>query len=123
LSSVKHKSVNQTPSHCSHATLFKAQTLVKNWLNAGSKEALTDAAFMGEQVFIDLFIKYNTAIHSSAAVERLFSIGKDILTAKRANLAKLSDANFEKLMFMKGNQHHVAAMLAEQEQDAKAAKL
>ena len=75
---------------------------------------------MGEQVFIDLFIKYNTAIPSSAAVERLFSIGKDILTAKRA---KLSDANFEKLMFMKGNQHHVAAMLAEQEQDAKAAKL
>lgn len=100
--------------------MIKAQTLVKNWLNAGSKEALTDAAFMGEQVFIDLFIKYNTAIPSSAAVERLFSIGKDILTAKRA---KLSDANFEKLMFMKGNQHHVAAMLAEQEQDAKAAKL
>jgi hypothetical protein len=102
--------------------LFKAQTLVKNWLNAGSKEALTDAIFMGEQVFIDLFIKYNTAIPSSAADEQLFFIGSDILTANRANLAKLSDANFEKFMFMKGNQHRVATMLVEQKQDAKAAK-
>jgi hypothetical protein len=93
---------------------------VKNWLNACSKEALTDAAFMGEQVFIYLFIKHNAA---TPAVERLFSTGEDILTAKRAKLAKLSDANFEKLMFIKGNQHHVAAMLEEQEQNAKAGKL
>jgi hypothetical protein len=71
---------------------------------------------MGEQVFINLFLKYNTAIPSSAAVERLFSIGKDTLTAKRATL---SDANFEKLMFMKGNQHHVAAMEAELDTDVK----
>jgi hypothetical protein len=78
---------------------------VKFWLNAGSKEALTDTAFMGEQVFIDLVIKYNTIIQSSAAVKRLFSIGRDISTAKRA---KLSGANFEKLMFMKGNQEHDA---------------
>ena len=84
---------------------------MKNWLSVGSKEDLTDSAFMGERVLIDLFIKYNTAIPSSAAVERLFSIGKDILTSKRA---KLSDANFERLMFMKGNQHHVAGMQAEQ---------
>jgi len=93
--------------------VVKAQSLVKNWLDAGSKDTLTDAAFMGEQVFIDLFIKFNTSIPSSAAVERLFSIGKDILTAKRATL---SDANFEKLMFMKGNQHHVSAMEAEEQQ-------
>ena len=60
----------------------------------------------------------NTANPLSAAVERLFSVGKDIgprLTAKRANL---SEANFENLMFMKGNQHLVAAMLAEEEHDA-----
>jgi hypothetical protein len=76
---------------------------VKIWLNAGSKEALTDAVFTGEQVLIDLFIKCNTVIHSIAPVERLFSIGKDILTARRAYLVKLSDANFEKLMFMKGS--------------------
>jgi hypothetical protein len=65
---------------------------------------------MGEQVFITLFLKYNTAIPSSAPVERLFSIGKDTLTAKRATLP---DANFEKLMFMKCNQHRVAATEAE----------
>ena len=58
-----------------------------------------------------LYSARDTAIPSSAAVERLFSIGKDILTAKRA---KLSDAKFERLMFMKGNQHHVAGMQAEQ---------
>jgi hypothetical protein len=75
---------------------------------------------MGEQVSIDVVNKYNTTTHLSAAIKRLFSIGKDILTAKRA---KLSDANFEKLIFMKGNQHHVAAMLAKQEQDAKAGSL
>jgi hypothetical protein len=40
---------------------------------------------------------------------------------KRAYFVQLLNANFEKFMFMKGNQHHVAAMLAEQ--DAKAAKL
>src|SRR5215475_13242633 len=44
--------------------MVKAQTLVKNWLDAGSKDTLTDAAFMGEWVFIDLFIKFNTAIPS-----------------------------------------------------------
>lgn len=74
MSSVKHKFVNQTLSHCSHATLFQALTLVKNWQNVGSKEALTDAAFMGEQVFIGLFIKYDTPIHSCAAVESHFSL-------------------------------------------------
>ena len=58
-------------------------------------------------VLMDLFIKYNRAIPSSAAVERLFSVGKNILRAKRASL---SDANFEMLMFIKGNQHHVEGM-------------
>jgi len=59
-----------------------------------------------------LFAKFNTAIPSSAAVERQFSIGKDILRAKRATL---SDANFEKQMFMKGNHHHIETMEKEQE--------
>jgi hypothetical protein len=46
---------------------------------------------------------YNTAVPSSAAVERFFSQGKDILRAKRATL---SDYNFEMLMFLRGNRHH-----------------
>lgn len=56
---------------------------------------------------IDLITKYNTAIPPSAAVEHLFSICENIL---RANRATLSDGDFERLMFMKGNQHHVEAM-------------
>ncbi|KAB0795331.1 hypothetical protein PPYR_12170 [Photinus pyralis] len=80
----------------------KAQTLVKTWLDAKSKDSVTDAAFLGEAVLINLFIKYNTAIPSSAAVERLFSTGKDILRAKRSSL---SDETFNILMFMKGNIH------------------
>jgi len=62
-------------------------------------------------------LKFNTAIPSSATVERLFSIVRDILRAKRATLSlseratlSLSDANFEKWMFMKGNHHHVKTM-------------
>ena len=50
--------------------------------------------------WIDLFIKYNTPLTSSAAVERLFSMGSDILRAKRSSLTA---DNFEKLLFIKGN--------------------
>jgi len=57
-------------------------------------------AFLTEKVLSDLFIKYHTTIPSSDAVEHLFSIGIDILRTKRSTL---SDANFEKPMFMKGN--------------------
>jgi len=49
-------------------------------------------------------IKFNTPVPSSAAVERFFSQGKDILKAKRASLA---DETFEMLMFMRGNKHHL----------------
>jgi hypothetical protein len=54
-----------------------------------------------------LFVKYNTPVPSSAAVERFFSIGKDILRPKRASL---SDDNFNMLMFRKGNMHHMASL-------------
>ena len=69
---------------------------------AGPKVSVTDAAFLGEPVLIELFIKYNTAIPFSAAVERFFSTRKDILRAKQS---PLSDDNFNMLMFMKGNMH------------------
>ena len=53
-----------------------------------------------------LFVQYNTTIPSSAAVEKIFSTGKDILKPK-SKRASLSDKNFERLVFLKGNDHHI----------------
>ncbi|KAL4112449.1 hypothetical protein QTP88_016238 [Uroleucon formosanum] len=47
-----------------------------------------------------LFIRYNTSLPSSAPVERLFSFARFIHAPNRSNL---SNANFEKLVFLKGN--------------------
>lgn len=84
----------------------KAQSLLVSWLDAGSKNDLSDGTFLGEPALIKLFTKYNTPIPSSAAVERLFSIGKEILRARRC---QLSDDMFERLMFMKSNLHHMVS--------------
>ena len=45
---------------------------------------------------------YNAPLPSSASVERLFSVGKDILRPKRS---KMSDANFERAMFLRTNRN------------------
>ena len=45
-----------------------------------------------------MFIHSNTAILSSAAIERHFSVGKDVLKPKRSGL---TDRNFEMLVFLK----------------------
>ena len=46
-----------------------------------------------------MFIDSNTAILSSAAIERLFSMGKDVLKPNRSGL---TDQHFEVLVFLKG---------------------
>ncbi|KAF9409263.1 hypothetical protein HW555_011298, partial [Spodoptera exigua] len=64
----------------SNSLKSKAYSLVKMWLDMKSKDSFNDAAFLREQIFINLFIKYNTAIPSSTAVERLFSTADKRLT-------------------------------------------
>ncbi|KAG7163707.1 hypothetical protein Hamer_G002938 [Homarus americanus] len=49
----------------------------------------------------ELFIKYNNPIPSSAAVEHMFSLGKDVLRPKRS---RMSDKHFEMRVFLRGNQ-------------------
>ena len=51
-------------------------------------------------ISVSLQFQCNTTLPSSAAVERLFSLGKDILKPKRCGL---SDEHFEILAFLKGN--------------------
>ncbi|KAG0727318.1 hypothetical protein GWK47_034902 [Chionoecetes opilio] len=52
------------------------------------------------QIWVDLLIRYNTPVPSSAAVERLFSMDSDVMRPKRSSLTA---KNFEKLVFLKGN--------------------
>ena len=83
------------------STKSKAAQIVSVWLQAKGTDSLADPAFNSEKVLMELFARYNTAMPSSAAVERLFSLGKDILRAKRSCL---SDDNFKMLLFMKANE-------------------
>jgi hypothetical protein len=61
----------------------KAESLVAAWLDQDSKQDYADMTFLGEPVLVKVFVQYNTTIPSSAAVERIFSTGKDILKPKR----------------------------------------
>ena len=54
------------------------------------------ATLLSNTTLRELFVKCNTAIPSSAAVERLFSLGKDVLKPKQS---ALSDEHFEMLVF------------------------
>jgi len=63
------------------------------------KGPLTVGAFP-TKAFQNAFFRYNTPIPSSAAVERMFSMGKDILKPKRS---KMSDEHFQMLVFLRGN--------------------
>ena len=59
-----------------------------------------DLSVFSNDTIKDLFIEFNTPIPSSAAVERLFSTGKDILKPKRS---RLTDKHFEMLFFLRKN--------------------
>jgi hypothetical protein len=78
------------------------KNILNCWKRTNSKTALTKEifSFQYREAWMTLFIKYNTPLPSSAAVERLFSVGGDILRSKRAALTAF---NFEQLVFMKGN--------------------
>ena len=59
-----------------------------------------DLSVFSNDTIKDLFIKFNTPIPSSAAAERLFSTGKDVLRPKRS---RLTDKHFEMLLFLRKN--------------------
>ena len=69
------------------------------FLSAVSPKSI-DANSFDDEGLKKLFIQYNITLPSSAAVERLFSLSKDILKPK---LCGLSDEHFEMLAFLKGN--------------------
>jgi hypothetical protein len=84
-----------------HATTSDSQTRVNQellkYLNDESKQSESLNKF--SQVN-ELFLRFNTAIPSSAPVERLFSTGGQILTP-RCN--RLSDQSFQMMLLLKAN--------------------
>lgn len=72
------------------------------WQRTNTKTPVNKNLFPMEHrdVWVDLFVKYNTFLPSSAAVEHLFSAAGDIIRPKRSSLTAI---NFEELVFMKGN--------------------
>jgi hypothetical protein len=68
--------------------MSKAESLLATWLDQDAKQDYTDMVFLGEPVLVKLFVQYNTTIPSSAAVERIFSTGKDILKPIRGLLSR-----------------------------------
>ena len=72
--------------------------LVDNYLEGPLSSALPAPESFPCKPFLQLFVRYNTPIPSSAAVERVFSLGMDTLKPKPRNL---SDNYFEMLVFLK----------------------
>jgi hypothetical protein len=90
--------ITQAPMERGSCNVYKtiAVKLVGTWLAGPSKVDLGDRPLWVKKILSKLFVKFNTPVPSSAAVERLFIQGKDILKAKRASLAH---ETLEMLMF------------------------
>ena len=70
-----------------------------NYLSDGNTALSRLLAYQAVQT---VFVRYNTLLTSSAAVERLFSCAGLIATSRRN---RLSDKTFEKLLMLKANQY------------------
>ena len=66
------------------------------WKN---EDSLSELAFRKKPALRQALANLNTDVSSSASVERMFSTGKGELRAKKA---AFSDANLERLVFVKG---------------------
>ena len=102
----------------------KIKEQVKKWsrVKVATKEKLARHLFPEDfrNEWVDLFIKYNTPLPSSASVERMFSFGSDILRPKRATLRS---PNFENLVFMKVNLNIIKKQLKQENEDERDDKL
>ena len=74
-----------------------ATKLFHKFLTAAPQRQVNPSCF-AHKAIKDIFIKSNTALPSSAAIERVFSNGKDNLKPKRA---RLSNTHFEMFLFFK----------------------
>ncbi|KAG0710226.1 hypothetical protein GWK47_023255 [Chionoecetes opilio] len=78
---------------------------LESWCSEKQWNKLLEQAMfpaLSHAAWVDVFVRYNTAIPSSAAVEGLFSQGSEIMKAKRACLT--SD-NFERLVGFHEGEH------------------
>ncbi|KAG0714914.1 hypothetical protein GWK47_013177 [Chionoecetes opilio] len=76
---------------------------LESWCSEKQRNKLLEQAMflaLSRAAWIDVFVKYNTAIPSSAAVDKLFSQGSDVMKTKRASL---TSNFFERLVFRKRN--------------------
>ncbi|XP_050701350.1 uncharacterized protein LOC126987895 isoform X3 [Eriocheir sinensis] len=79
-----------------------------------SKGVVNESLFPAhyKEMFVALFKCYNMTTPSSATVERVFSMGLNILKPKRSTLTFM---NFERVMLLKGNEHLLQFEIPEEE--------